>query len=78
MASADRVVPHRASERVRELVGRADRCDEMVVQGSHATFGTGRSAFRHTLPRLVDWIGSHSDARPETKGSDGDQTARVR
>jgi polyhydroxyalkanoate synthase len=78
MASADKVVPRPASEPVRELVGRADRREEMVVQGGHATFGTGRSAFKHTLPRLAEWIASHSDMRAERKGSDGDQTPRVR
>jgi polyhydroxyalkanoate synthase len=78
MASADKVVPRPASEPVGELVGRPDRRQEMVVRGGHATFGTGRSAFRHTLPGLAEWIASHSDARAERKGSDGDQISRVR
>ena len=68
MASADRVVPRAAAAPAGELVGRPDRREEMVVKGGHATFGTGRSAFQHTLPRLADWIGSHSDTRHETKG----------
>jgi hypothetical protein len=25
------------------------------------TFGAGRSALRHTLPSLADWIAAHSD-----------------
>jgi polyhydroxyalkanoate synthase len=78
MASNDKVVPRPASEPVSELVGRPDRREEIVMQGGHATFGTGRSAFKYTLPRLAEWVGSHSDTRPETKGSDGDQTPRVR
>jgi polyhydroxyalkanoate synthase len=78
MASADKVVPRPASEPVGEVVGRPDRRQEMVVQGGHATFGTGRSAFRHTLPRLAEWIASHSDAHANRKGSDGDQISRVR
>jgi polyhydroxyalkanoate synthase subunit PhaC len=68
MASADRVVPRAAAAPAGDLVGRPDRREEMVVKGGHATFGTGRSAFKHTLPRLADWIGSHSDAGHETKG----------
>ena len=68
MASADRVVPRAAAAPAGDLVGRPNRREEMVVKGGHATFGTGRSAFKHTLPSLADWIGSHSDARHETKG----------
>ena len=68
MASADRVVPRAAAVPAGQLVGRPDRREEMVVKGGHATFGTGRSAFMHTLPRLADWIASHSDGRHETKG----------
>jgi hypothetical protein len=49
----------------------------MIVPGGHATFGTGRSAFKHTLPSLAEWIASHSDARLVKKGSDEDQTRRV-
>ncbi len=68
MASADRVVPRAAAAPAGDLVGRPDRREEMVVKGGHATFGTGRSAFKHTLPNLAHWIGSHSDTRQETKG----------
>jgi polyhydroxyalkanoate synthase len=77
MASADKVVPRPASAPVGEVVGRPDRRQEMVVQGGHATFGTGRSAFRHTLPRLAEWIAAQSDAHANTKGSDGDQISRA-
>ena len=31
------------------------------LPGGHVTFGTGRSAFRHTLPSLAGWIAAHSD-----------------
>jgi hypothetical protein len=71
-------VPRAASEPAGRLVGRADRRAELVVKGGHATFGTGRSAFTHTLPRLAEWISSHSDERPQEKDSDEDQTARAR
>jgi polyhydroxyalkanoate synthase subunit PhaC len=77
MAQKDRVVPRPASEPVGEIVGRPDRREEMIVPGGHATFGTGRSAFKHTLPSLAEWIASHSDARLVTKGTDGDRTRRV-
>jgi polyhydroxyalkanoate synthase subunit PhaC len=78
MAQNDRVVPRAASAPVIGLVGRPDRREEIVVPGGHATFGTGRSAFRHTLPSIAEWIGSHSDACLDTKGPDGDQTHRRR
>jgi len=78
MASADKVVPRPASEPVGEKVGRPDRRQEMVVQGGHATFGTGRSAFKHTLPRLAEWMASHSDTRAKRRGRDADQIPRVR
>jgi polyhydroxyalkanoate synthase len=72
MAEKDRIVPRAAAEPVGELVGRAGHRDVMILTGGHATFGTGRSAFKHTLPRLADWIASHSDARHATGGVDGD------
>jgi polyhydroxyalkanoate synthase len=65
-------VPRAAAEPVGELVGRPEHRDVMILTGGHATFGTGRSAFKHTLPRLADWIASHSDARDATGGIDGD------
>ena len=42
--------------------GRENR-QELLLPGGHVTFGTGRSAFKHTLPRLAEWIGEHSDER---------------
>jgi polyhydroxyalkanoate synthase subunit PhaC len=78
MASADRVVPRAAAAPAGELVGRPDRREELVVKGGHATFGTGRAAFTHTLPKLAEWIGSHSDTRHERNASHGNQTARAR
>jgi hypothetical protein len=44
----------------------------MLLPGGHATFGTGRAAFAHSLPGLSEWIASHSDARLETERTDGD------
>jgi polyhydroxyalkanoate synthase len=69
MAEKDRVVPRPAAEPVGELVGRPERRDVMLLNGGHATFGTGRSAFKHTLPRLTEWIASRSDARHVTGGT---------
>jgi polyhydroxyalkanoate synthase len=77
MAAADRVVPRAASLPVGELVGRPGRREELVVPGGHATFGTGRSAFRHTLPSLAEWIGAHSDKSLEREDAHGDQAHRV-
>jgi polyhydroxyalkanoate synthase len=71
-AKTDKVVPRAASQPVNQLIGRPDRREELVVPGGHATFGTGRSAFKHTLPSLANWIASHGDARLDTGGKDGD------
>ena len=53
MAEKDTVVPRAAAEPVAALVGRPGRRDELSLHGGHVTFGTGRSAFRHTLPSLT-------------------------
>jgi len=74
VAKHDKVVPRAASEPVTRIVGRPERRTELVVKGGHATFGTGRSAFTHTLPKLADWIREHS----HEKGPHADQTARAR
>jgi polyhydroxyalkanoate synthase len=63
MAAKDTVVPRAAAEPVGELVGRPERRHELLLPGGHVTFGTGRSAFRHTLPSLAGWIAGHSDER---------------
>ncbi len=68
MAENDTVVPRAAAEPIGALVGRPDRRHELRLPGGHVTFGTGRSAFRHTLPSLADWIAAHSDERPEERG----------
>jgi polyhydroxyalkanoate synthase len=77
MASKDRVVPRAAAEPAVRLVGRPGRREELILPGGHATFGTGRTAFRHTLPRLSEWIAAHSDTRLEEKRIDGDQAAAI-
>ena len=63
MAEKDTVVPRAAAEPAGSLVGRPDRRHELLLPGGHVTFGTGRSAFRHSLPSLAGWIGAHSDER---------------
>ncbi len=78
MASRDKVVPRAASEPAGRLVGRPGQREELIVNGGHATFGTGRSAFAHTLPRLSEWIRAHSDTTFEERNTDGDQTAHAR
>ena len=77
MAEHDRVVPRAASLPVGDLVGRPERREQLIVPGGHATFGTGRSCFKHTLPSLVEWIGAHSDTSLETGEAHGDQAHRV-
>ena len=63
MAEQDTVVPRAAASPIGELVGRPQNRQELLLPGGHVTFGTGRSAFKHTLPRLAEWIGEHSDER---------------
>ena len=77
MAAKDNVVPRAASDPVGALIGRPDQREEMVMEGGHVTFAAGGSAFKHTLPRLVEWLAAHSNARPEAKGSDAHKTSRV-
>ena len=54
---------HRARAEPRRAIPRgARRCG---CPGGHVTFGTGKSAFKHTMPRLTEWITAHSDDRPD-------------
>jgi polyhydroxyalkanoate synthase len=79
MAEKDRVVPRAAAQPALELIGRPERRAEMILPGGHATFGTGRTAFKHTLPRLSEWIAARTDARQQEETRiDGDQAAAVR
>jgi polyhydroxyalkanoate synthase len=61
MAERDNVVPPPAVEPVMQLVGDPFRREELRLPGGHVTFGTGRSAFKHTMPKLTGWIIDHSD-----------------
>jgi glutamine synthetase len=45
--------------------GANNRTQMLRLPGGHVTFGTGRSAFKHTMPRLAGWITAHSDERPD-------------
>jgi polyhydroxyalkanoate synthase subunit PhaC len=65
MAERDNVVPPPAVEPVMELIGDPARREELRLPGGHVTFGTGRSARKHTMPSLAGWIIDHSDERPE-------------
>ncbi len=63
MAEHDTVVPRAAAQPISALVGQPERRHELLLPGGHVTFGTGRSALKHTLPRLSDWIAERSDER---------------
>jgi polyhydroxyalkanoate synthase subunit PhaC len=63
MAEKDTVVPRAAAAPAGALVGRPEHRHELVLPGGHVTFGAGRSAFRHSLPSLAEWIAAHSDER---------------
>ena len=65
MAERDSVVPPAAVEPIMDLIGDPARREELRLPGGHVTFGTGRSAVKHTMPRLAGWIIEHSDERPE-------------
>jgi polyhydroxyalkanoate synthase len=65
MAERDNVVPPPAVEPVMDLIGDPDRREELRLPGGHVTFGTGRTAVKHTMPRLTEWIIEHSNERPE-------------
>ncbi len=60
MAERDNVVPPPAVEPVMQLVGHPARREELRLPGGHVTFGTGKSAFKHTMPKLTGWIIDHS------------------
>jgi poly[(R)-3-hydroxyalkanoate] polymerase subunit PhaC len=64
MAERDNVVPPAAVEPVMQLIGDPARRQELRLPGGHVTFGTGKSALKHTMPRLAAWIAEHSDERP--------------
>ena len=61
MAERDNVVPSGATEPALAIVGDPARRHALRLPGGHVTFGTGRSAFKHTMPRLTEWITAHSD-----------------
>jgi polyhydroxyalkanoate synthase len=65
MAERDNVVPPAAVEPVMDLVGDPARRGELRLPGGHVTFGTGRSAVKHTMPNLASWIIEHSDERSD-------------
>ena len=65
MAERDNVVPAAAVEPVMELVGDPARRQELRLPGGHVTFGTGRSAVKHTMPRMASWIIEHSYERSD-------------
>src|SRR3954452_4373480 len=67
MAERDGVVPPAAVEPIMDLIGDPARREELRLPGGHVTFGTGRSAVKHTMPRLAGWIIEHSDELPEAK-----------
>ena len=67
MAERDTVVPLAAAEPVGELVGAPSSREELRLPGGHVTFGAGRHALKHTMPRLSNWIKEHSDELSEPR-----------
>ena len=60
LAEHDNVVPPAAVEPVSQLVGDPARREELRLPGGHVTFGTGKTALKHTMPMLAGWIIDHS------------------
>jgi polyhydroxyalkanoate synthase len=67
MAERDGVVPAAATEPALHLVGEPRRREALRLPGGHVTFGAGKAARKHTMPRLTEWITAHSDERTDTK-----------
>jgi polyhydroxyalkanoate synthase len=67
MAERDGVVPGAATEPALELVGDPCRRQALRLPGGHVTFGAGKAARQHTMPRLTEWIAAHSDQRSDPK-----------
>jgi polyhydroxyalkanoate synthase subunit PhaC len=67
MAERDGVVPADATEPALRLVGDPHRRHALRLPGGHVTFGAGKAATKHTMPRLTEWITAHSDERPDPK-----------
>src|SRR3954451_21811948 len=61
VAERDGVVPAAATEPALELVGNPHRREVLRLPGGHVTFGAGKAARTHTMPRLTGWITAHSD-----------------
>jgi polyhydroxyalkanoate synthase subunit PhaC len=65
VAERDGVVPAAATEPALELVGDPRRREVLRLPGGHVTFGAGKAARKHTMPRLTEWITAHSDEPKE-------------
>jgi polyhydroxyalkanoate synthase len=66
-AERDGVVPADATEPALALVGDPGCRHALRLPGGHVTFGAGKAARSHTMPRLTEWITAHSDERPDPK-----------
>ena len=56
-----------AVEPIMDLVGDPARREELRLPGGHVTFGTGRSAVKHTMPRLARGSSSTQTNCPKPK-----------
>jgi polyhydroxyalkanoate synthase subunit PhaC len=67
VAERDGVVPAAATEPALALVGDPARREVLRLPGGHVTFGAGKAARKHTMPRLTEWITAHSDPVPQAE-----------
>ena len=59
MAERDDIVPIAAAEPLLDLVGSKDKT-ELRLPAGHVAMVAGRSAVKTNIPRIIDWIDSHS------------------
>jgi polyhydroxyalkanoate synthase len=67
IAERDYVVPLEAADPITSLVG-SKEADELRLDAGHIGFVAGRQAAKENIPKIIDWLGRHSDrlAREES------------
>ncbi|HUR75188.1 MAG TPA: alpha/beta fold hydrolase [Sporichthya sp.] len=57
----DELVPEGATAPLADLL-HGTKPEVLVLQAGHASLTTGRTAAKHTVPRILDWLADHSDS----------------
>lgn len=61
MGANDHIVPPEAAAPLTDLVG--GEAEELRAPGGHVGCVVGRTAMRHTIPAIVEWVGARSERR---------------